>query len=724
MQSQWPWKTIHYAGEMSSGADRLAFWRTTFHFDRAKVAPWLALRNTIGIGVPLAVLSALGHPASGLVAATGALNVAFSDGSDPYRHRLRRMCTASVLCSFAVLTGGLCGRNYPLTVLLVAACGFAAGMLVAFGPTPTDIGNVTLVTLIVYSAQNMTAGQSLSAGLAALGGGLLQTALALAMWPFGRYGPERQALAALYRELARVAGAPPAPREAPPASAESTQANMALAALGANPSLEAERHRLLLSQAERIRLSLLTLVRLRVRIGREEHSEEETRLLDQCLEWCAVLLARVADALLDRSGGPPRTEGLAELNGLIESVRRMHPVPAIASMLSDARWQLDGMAGQIRSALELAAHVTPAGSEEFERREAAQPWMLRLSGFVAVMRANLSLQSAVCRHAVRLSVSVTIAEVLIHSIGIPRSYWMPMTIAIVLRPDFTTTFTRGVLRVAGTLIGLALATVLFRVLAPTGVSEEVMVVVFAFLLRLIGPANYGVFAINLTAMVVMMFALIGVQPGPLITARGLTTLGGGVIALAAYGLWPTWERKQVPEAVARMLDAYRSYFQTVRDAYLHPDASFVAELDRTRQGARLGRSNAETSVQRLSNEPGVPRGNAMALQSILASAHRLVHAIMSLESGLVRSRPVPAREALRTFGNHVDVTLYYLAAALRGSPVAPESLPDLREDYHTLVESGDAQVDRYALVNVEADRITNSLNTLSGELLAWIAKRG
>ena len=66
------------------------------------------------------------------------------------------------------------------------------------------------------------------------------------------------------------------------------------------------------------------------------------------------------------------------------------------------------------------------------------------------------------------------------------------------------------------------------------------------------------------------------------------------------------------------------------------------------------------------------------------------------------------------------MTLYYLAAALRGSTLTRNDLPDLREDHHALVESGDSLGERYALVNVETDRITNSLNTLSEEVLRWI----
>ena len=118
-------------------------------------------------------------------------------------------------------------------------------------------------------------------------------------------------------------------------------------------------------------------------------------------------------------------------------------------------------------------------------------------------------------------------------------------------------------------------------------------------------------------------------------------------------------------------------------------------------------------------EPGVPPMRLTALDAILANSHRFIHAAISLEAGLVRSHPVPARDAFRVFTTHVDLNLYFLAASLRGSQVAAADLPDLREDHHALIGSGDPGVERYALVNVETDRITNSLNTLTGEILSW-----
>ena len=302
-------------------------------------------------------------------------------------------------------------------------------------------------------------------------------------------------------------------------------------------------------------------------------------------------------------------------------------------MLRDARRQLDALAGQLASAWEMAAHTTTAGSTQFERLEAARPRTLRIRATLEILRANLNLRSAVFRHALRLSACVGVGEVLAQSVGWRRSYWMPMTSAIVLRPDFTTTFSRGVLRVAGTLIGLGLATGLFHALAPAGEFEVALIALFTFLLRSFGPANYGIFAAALTALVVLLFTVTGVAPGPVIAARGLNTLAGGMLALAAYQVWPTWERSLTPEALARLLDAYRVYFRTLCDAYILTGQSFAAELDRARQAARLARSNAEASVARLATEPGVTAQRIAKVNAMLANSHRFIHAAMSIGGG-------------------------------------------------------------------------------------------
>ncbi|HJZ98250.1 MAG TPA: FUSC family protein [Candidatus Solibacter sp.] len=674
------------------------FWAGIFRFDSSHLTHVMALRNAIGMAIPLAAGIAAHNPVAGVMAATGALNVALSDGEDPYAHRARRMLTAAVLVSLAVFTGRACGQTHAIAILLEAACAIVAGLLVAVGQTYADIGTITLVTLIVFSATPATLGKALSSGSLALGGALLQCALSLAMWTVRRYGPESAALASLYRELARGASESSPATEAPPATAAITVARDALASLTGDRSVEAERYLALFGQAERIRLSLLVLWRLRTRIAREAGRDAEAARIGECLDTAALVLLGIAEALENR-----KTPGAP---------------PAFAAVCGDARWQMEALAGQLRSAAELASHTTAAGSAEFERQQSAQPWTLRLAGTFAVLRANINTHSAAMRHAVRLAACVAVADIIGRSWGFQRAYWAPMTVALVLKPDFTATYSRGVLRLAGTFLGLGFATIISHALSPSPPVEAALTVAFFFLMRWTGGANYGILVTALTGLVVFLFALTGISPSDVMAARAINTVVGGVIALLAYWLWPTWERSRISEALAQLLDSYRTYFQAVRDAYLEPGVPH--DLSRLRQEGRVARTNLEASMARFASEPGVDAARLTALNTIIANSHRYIHAAMALEAGLLRSRPVPARPAFREFANAVDATLYFLSAYLRGSHAEPGDLPDLRALHRALAESGDGSVDRYALVNIEADRIANTVNSLAEEILHWV----
>jgi uncharacterized membrane protein YccC len=326
-------------------------------------------------------------------------------------------------------------------------------------------------------------------------------------------------------------------------------AQTALQSLSGDRSLEAERYLALLSQAERIRIALLALGGLRTRI-RAEAAE-----LARTLTLASEVLAAIGASLEAGTPTAVRPQAARELHQLAEQMRHR-----------DAHWQIAALTGQLRSAIGLAGHVTPAGVMEFERQEAAQPWRLRLAGTVALLRANLRLDSATFRHALRLAVCVVFGTLAGDVLDWRRSYWLPMTIAIVLKPDFTSTFSRGVLRLGGTLAALVLATGLFYFLAPGRAAEVALIAIFAFLVRCYGPANYGVLVTALTALVVLLFAVTGSPPAAVMMARGINTAAGGAIALVAYALRPTWEKTQISEAMARMLDGYRDYYRVVCDA--------------------------------------------------------------------------------------------------------------------------------------------------------------
>jgi uncharacterized membrane protein YccC len=728
-------KTIRGADATHHNAWR-EYWRSVTHFDHGRMQPSVALRNAIGVALPLAAGVALGMPLGGLAVSAGALQVSYSDGHSPYAQRAKRMLSATVLCALAVVAGGLTGQNLVLAMIVPSLWAFAAGLAVCLGPTAESLGVISLVTLIIYAAQPLTPQRALLSGLLALGGGLLQTALSLMLWPVRRYQPERRALAALYNQLAQAAIVPTGPEGSPPATEQSTATRETLAGLGYDNTLEAARYWSLLNQAERIRLSLLTLRRLRKRMerdaGRDGEASTRVKAVQQFLDVSARVLAQIGQSLslnekLSEAPGQASDEvqpELGELETIAESLRAEETAPSAGSfsamttaMTRDARYQMDALVGQLRSAVRSVSETTPAGFEALASRDARQPWPRRITGSLAIVRANLTLQSSAFRHAIRMAMCLAIGEMVAHRLHNGRSYWLAMTIVLVLKQEFATTFTRGLLRIGGTILGLLLATGLFHFLAPGVALKVVLVGILVFLLRWAGAANYGVFTMAVSALIVVMVAFTGVSPKAVILVRGEMTCLGGVIALAAYLAWPTWERTRVALLLAQMLDAYRAYFHAVAEAHRQSNSSSEAGLNRARMAGRLARSNVEASAERLRLEPGTLSHQIALLTAMLANSHRFVRAVMALETVPVGSTPV--RLEFRDFAHDVEKTVELLAAALRGHKLPVHLLPDLREDHHRLVRAPRSETARYALVNEETDRMTNSLNTLKEQVLQW-----
>jgi uncharacterized membrane protein YccC len=291
-----------------------------------------------------------------------------------------------------------------------------------------------------------------------------------------------------------------------------------------------------------------------------------------------------------------------------------------------------------------------------------------------------------------------------------------MTIAIVLKPDFSATFSRGILRIGGTLAGLFLATVLFHYLHTGVATDFALLAVFMFLLRWVGAANYGVFVIAMSAMVVLLISSTGISPQTVILARAQNTAIGGMLALIAYAIWPTWEKTQAGPSLADMIDGYRDYFQAVLQAY---GGARGVDVGAARLASRLARSNAEASVDRIAAEPGVTRQQVAALSAMMASSHSFVHAVMAMESGLYHTQPVPMRTATTEFAIEVVDALGTISKWLRGGDDPAAHIPDLRAAHTGILRSPVAPAERYTLIDRETDRMTTSVNTLAEQARRW-----
>jgi uncharacterized membrane protein YccC len=387
--------------------------------------------------------------------------------------------------------------------------------------------------------------------------------------------------------------------------------------------------------------------------------------------------------------------------------------------------RLRALSGQLRAAVE----TTATGASEGRRPEAAD---LRgaptLRDPVAVLRANLTPDSSVMRHAVRAAVLVAGSDLVVRSLGYAHGYWVSLTVLVVLRPDFASTFQRAVMRVLGTVIGLVLATELLHWIPGGRWYDIALITAFYFGVRLAGPGNIGLTAVSLSGLVVVLLAIDGVAPRDTLVDRSVSTAVGGALALVAVLMLPVWERERVPQRLGELLAAYRGYL----DALADPGADLPAR-QRARAASRLARTNAQASIERARVEPVVARAVVDLGESVLANSHRVVHALMTVDTvrrtvraGIASAGELPELDDLLRAASEALAaceTAVRIGSVPRGVP----AVRPLQERLHAVLAADPARAGGAETAGALADatdRLANGVDTLAAELRRHLGPAG
>ncbi|MBN8726183.1 MAG: FUSC family protein [Xanthomonadales bacterium] len=669
----------------------------------------VALRNSAGLVMPLAAGIASGHTEAGLAVAAGALNTMFTDLPGPYRLRMQRMLLTALAAGFAAVVGSLLGASTVLVMLAALAWGIGGGLLVALGSDAGRAGMTSMILLVIMAADPLPLPLALAAGGLIFAGGLLQTVLAIAAWPLQRYRPEREALAALCRGLAASARRPSAQGEAPPVTQSLLDVERLLHGAHRDRGDVMDIFRILADLIERIRLELLSLEDVRAALA----DAEGGATIGRAIEYAARALEAMAGAL-DRGTRPlAATAALEGFDATQDALRELHRRSEDRRgrrQLAVAIARAGSLGGQLRAALR---NVDIAGSRGELRRRAAEsrlPRALRPRSAAATLRANLGFGSSAFRHALRCGIGLALGVGIQNLLGWSHGFWLPMTVAIVLKPDFAGTFRVGVLRVAGTLAGLALATALVHFAFGGEWERLALLAVLAIAFRMLVTMHYGVGVMVLTAMVVIMLSFQGVAPGVTMLARSSATIAGSLLALTLYALWPTRETERIRPALAKMLEAYRGYLLALAGG----EGAACADA---RSTARSARTNAQASLDRLRDEPRHRRSLLALAEDVFANANRFVRASMMLEAALPGIAEGAAREIATQFTARLGAHLDAIAARLR-DPAAPLP-PSLREEERNVLKELDAATtgeDGHgpaSSVGDALDRMTDSLDALA-----------
>ena len=723
------------------------------HLDRTQLALVPAARGAVGIAIPLVAGDLSGHMLVGVSAAVGALTAGMASLQGTYRSRLRVMAFAAVAFAVSAFVGATLGHVEGPDIAITALWGIAGGFLVLFGQAPAVVGLQAVIGLVVFSQFSFKPEQAAITALWALCGATLQIVLVPLTWPLQRFPVERTASSTAYHQLAdhlRSLRIDPSglldPRalDVLRAAVKETQPWGDRSAAAAYQALadEAERIRLAAAAITRARFRLTGTSTLNLAPGETSWAHDAAGDLDAAIAASANALAQVADGLHDGRSAVTTPDDSERFSSAVERLRiagRDADEQGRAT-LAQAVEDLTALAGQLRSVVQLSAVAageipgepgaasTAGGGSGLRRRLLAAASTNR--GYLETLRANLTFDSEAFRHALRVGVTLAIAVAVSHLFPIGHGYWLPMTVMIVLKPDFAATLSRGLARSVGTLVGAVLVTLLLAALAPSTAGLIVLTVALYAVSVAVLRANYVVYSVGIASLVVALLAFTG-SPAPSLAAdRAFYTVLGAVLALSAYAVWPTWERTHVADRLADLVETDGHYGSALLHAWAEPASADPAALQRLRLAARLSRANAEASVDRWLSEPAGRRSavpgplDPERARGILAAVRRYVWAALVLHGQLPGDGP--RRPDVHRFAVEVEQAFSAVAAALRTGAL-PTNYPPLRTTQVSIAEhllhpraepDGDPAAAPVPLpadlmLARESDLMVNALNTIA-----------
>ncbi len=672
--------------------------------ERASLAPLIAVRGACGVALVVGLALLFGSPQLAVSSAFGAFASGIATFQRSWRPRPVLALAAAAGLAISTFLGYLVIAWPPAFVLLLAVWAFLAGMAWAMGPTSGVVAAFNVaVMLITVTLPASTLGALSHAALIACGG-VVQAGL-IVLFPIRPWGERRDTLA---DALAGVADYARRLRHDPMAPFDPEPLIEARSAAAVTPRQARRRPRQLQgyrAMAERFRPVLASLAdpvvggapmvgpeRDRVRellaaaatvldaTARAIRRGERVRLPDQALD---VLQVPKEGPVLS---GPARRAGLrliALTDDAVEAAQE--PVEVTRhGLLARVTWHvadreghrpgfpdrkpmvgasLDGPYGPDpeEEAAEEAAkaeerekakaaggkHTPAAGNALARERHLHMPTLAAMVPVaLRAFRREARWKSPILRHALRVSVVASIGYVLGKELPPAHGYWVPLTAVMVLRPDFSRTYERGVGRFVGTLIGVGVAGTVMGLAGPGPFLNALLAVVSVGFMYLLMRTGYAISQIFTGSYVVFLLGILGAEWYQTAFERVWLTALGGVLAMVSYALFPAWETPLLRDRLADWLAATGRYAMAVLDAFAQPAERAPRQVREALLDTRAARMEWEQTVSRAEAEPVRHRGR-LSQRSVTDAQSALVtmgRATMLLEAHL------PDRDAQPSVG--------------------------------------------------------------------------
>lgn len=257
---------------------------------------------------------------------------------------------------------------------------------------------------------------------------------------------------------------------------------------------------------------------------------------------------------------------------------------------------------------------------------------------------NFNLQSGAFKHALRVSlvclVGFTAAKLL--PLG-HHSYWILLTIIVILKPGFSLSKQRNYQRLFGTIGGGVLGILVLMYIPNSNVQFALMVVLMIGTYSFI-RLYYVVSVICMTPYVLILFKFLGIGGFDILEERILdTAVGSGIAIIASYLIFPTWEFEQIKKTLAAAVIANTQYLVKATESMAGKPAP-ITEYKLARKDVYIKSANLSAAFERMTSEPKSKQRNIRDVHKFVVLNHILSSyiATVAAEVGIkpdYRARP-------------------------------------------------------------------------------------
>jgi uncharacterized membrane protein (TIGR01666 family) len=252
-----------------------------------------------------------------------------------------------------------------------------------------------------------------------------------------------------------------------------------------------------------------------------------------------------------------------------------------------------------------------------------------------VFKNNFTFESSIFRHSLRVMITCgagfAVSKLFFHG---HHSYWILMTIIIILKPAFSLTKKKNSDRLLGT-IGGGIIGLLLLYLVHDKTVLFALIIFFMLGTYTFKTLNYIVMVIFLTPYVLILFHFLGIGALNVASERLMdTAIGSALAAMASYFLFPQWESRQLQTYMANVLKANIHYLKKLKELFCGNKIS-VLDYKLVRKELFVSTANLSAALHRMLSEPRNKQSHRKEIYEFVVLNHVLSSNVASLTGVMI-----------------------------------------------------------------------------------------